>query len=149
LNRQATQDVRKRVAVAFVLTPDGRIIAGYYTLSQYSVQLDAMPDEIARRFPKYPYVPATLIGRLARSVAFQGQGVGELLLLDAIERCLDLSKQIASAGIIVDAKDDAAERFYLRYGFVAFPKVAGRLFLPMGTVEELFGHLGQKRGDVK
>jgi hypothetical protein len=92
LRRQATQDIRKRVAAAFVLTADGRTIAGYYTLSQYSVQLDLMPDEIARRFPKYPYVPTTLIGRLARSAAFESQGVGELLLLDAMERSLTLSE---------------------------------------------------------
>ena len=145
LRRQATQDIRKRVAVVFVLTPDARTIAGYYTLSQFSVQLDLVPDEIGRRFPKYPYVPTTLIGRLARSEAFKGQGVGELLLLDAMERCLSLSRQVASAGIVVDSKDDSAERFYLRYGFVPLSKVAGRLFLPMGTVEELFEKLGQKR----
>ena len=102
-----------------------------------------MPNEIARRFPKYPYVPTTLIGRLARSAAFEGQGVGELLLLDAMERSLSLSEQIASAGIIVDAKNDAAERFYLRYGFIGLPKISGRLFLPMATVEELFRELGR------
>src|ERR1700752_4208742 len=82
LKKQARQDVKKRVAAAFVLTPDGQTIAGYYTLSQFSVDLGMVPQDIARRLPKYPIVPATLIGRLAVSTAFRGQGAGELLLMD-------------------------------------------------------------------
>jgi GNAT superfamily N-acetyltransferase len=137
LRNRATQDVRKRVAVAFVLTPDGKTIAGYYTLSQYAVQLDLIPQEIARRFPKYPEIPATLIGRLARSTAFRGHGIGELLLLDALERILSSTEQVASAAVVVDAKDDEAKRFYLKYQFIELPGHPNRLFLPMGTVKEL------------
>jgi len=71
-----------------VLTPDGKTVAGYYTLSQYSVELGAIPDGIAAKLPKYPFVPATLIGRLAVSNEFRGQRLGELLLMDALNRCL-------------------------------------------------------------
>ena len=138
LKKQARQDVKKRVAAVFVLTPDGRIIAGYYTLSQFSVDLGIVPQDVARRLPKYPIVPATLIGRLAVSTAYRGQGLGELLLMDALHRSLTLSRQIASAAVIVDAKDDQAMTFYRKYGFLALPNTAGRLFLPMTTVEHLF-----------
>ena len=138
LKRQARQDVKKRVAAVFVLTPDSRIIAGYYTLSQFSVDLGTVPQDIARRLPKYPIVPATLIGRLAVSTLFRGQGLGEILLMDALQRSLKLSRQIASAAVIVDAKDDQAIAFYRRYGFLELPNIAGRLFLPMTTVERLF-----------
>jgi len=138
LRKQARQDVKKRVAAVFVLTPDGRIIAGYYTLSQFSVDLGTVPQDIARRLPKYPIVPATLIGRLAVSTLFRGQGLGEILLMDALQRSLKLSRQIASAAVIVDAKDDQAMAFYRRYGFLELPNIAGRLFLPMTTVERLF-----------
>jgi predicted GNAT family N-acyltransferase len=138
LRRQASQDVKKRVAVAFVLTPDGKTVAGYYTLSQYSVELDAIPDRLAAKLPKYPFVPATLIGRLAVSNEFRGQGLGELLLMDALSRCLSGSKQAASAAVIVDAKDDRAAGFYKKYGFIDLPKTPKRLFLPMATIEELF-----------
>lgn len=48
------------------------------------------------------------------------------------------SKQIASASVIVDAKDEFAAGFYRRYGFVELPKNEKRFFLPMGTVEQLF-----------
>ncbi len=138
LKRQAGQDVKRRVAAAFVLSPDGRIIAGYYTLSQFLVELDAIPRLIAKRLPRYPMVPATLIGRLAVSIEFRGQGLGEMLLMDALYRSLTLSEQIASAAVIVDAKNDQARRFYLKYGFVELPGVSGRLFLPMKTIEQLF-----------
>lgn len=138
LRKQAGQDVRRRVAAAFVATPDGKTIAGYYTLSQHSVDLGAMPEEFAAKLPKYPLVPATLIGRLAVSVSFRGQGVGELLLMDALHRCLGGSRHVASAAVIVDAKDENVAAFYAKYGFLELPKVARRLFLPMATVEVLF-----------
>ena len=79
LKRQASQDVAKRVAVCFVLTPDGKTVAGYYTLSQYSVVLVKLPAEMARRLPKYPEVPTTLLGRLAVSDRVQA---GRILKFD-------------------------------------------------------------------
>jgi predicted GNAT family N-acyltransferase len=138
LHKLARQDLKKRVAVPFVLTPDGIVIAGYYTLSQYAVQLDVVPGEVAKKLPKYPTVPATLLGRLAVSVVFRGQGHGANLLFDALHRTLRSSKEVASAGVIVDAKDLAAAAFYRKYGFLDLPKIERRLFLPMGTIEELF-----------
>ena len=139
LQKQAGQDVRRRVAVTFVAKPDGKAIAGYYTLSQYSVDLGSLPDELARKLPKYSVVPATLIERLAVGTAFRGQGIGELLLMDALYRCLSGSKQAASAAVIVDAKDESAVTFYRKYGFLELPKIPQRLFLPMATIEALFG----------
>lgn len=59
LKKQASQDISKRVAVCFVLTPDGKTVAGFYTLSQYSVDLVSLPLEIADKVPRYPEVPAT------------------------------------------------------------------------------------------
>lgn len=138
LQNQAGQDFRKRAAVFFIITPDGKTIAGYYTLSQYAVQLDEIPEDIAKKLPKYPIVPATLLGRLAVSTAFRGQGLGALLLMDALNRALQHSRELASAGVVVDAKEAAALRFYTKFGFLELPRVARRLFLPMGTVEQLF-----------
>jgi predicted GNAT family N-acyltransferase len=138
LQKQAGQDVAKRVAVCFLLTPDGKTVAGYYTLSQYSVDLVKLPEEIAKKLPKYPEVPTTLLGRLAVSQTFRGQKLGEFLLMDALYRCLLQSKQIASAAVIVDAKDEAAKRFYEHFEFVPLPDTPHRLFLPMRTIENLF-----------
>ncbi len=137
LRTQAGQDIRKRVAAVFVLTPDGTAVAGFYTLSQYSVELGAIPDEVARRLPKYPLVPATLIGRLAVAQVYRRKGLGEYLLMDALKRSLDASKLIGSAAVVVDAKGENAAAFYRKYGFIQLPKNPHRLFLPMRTVEEM------------
>jgi ribosomal protein S18 acetylase RimI-like enzyme len=138
VHKQAGQDLKKRAAVPFVITPDGKTIAGYYTLSQYAVQLDAVPFEVAKKLPRYPVVAATLLGHLAVSMAFRGQGLGAMLLMDALYRALVHSRELASAGVVVDAKDAAALAFYKKYGFLELPKIDRRLFLPMGTVERLF-----------
>jgi ribosomal protein S18 acetylase RimI-like enzyme len=138
LQKQAGQDLKKRAAVPFVITPDHRTIAGFYTLSQYAVDLGGVPEEVAKRLPKYPMVSATLLGRLAVSNDFRGQGLGERLLMDALHRALDSSQQIASAAVVVDAKDEPAITFYTKYGFIELPGGNKRLFLPMGTIEQLF-----------
>jgi hypothetical protein len=137
VKQQARQDVKKKVAAAYVLTPDGTTIAGYYTLSQFSVDLDDLPVEFARKLPKYEAVPVTLIGRLARNTAFRGHGIGECLLFDALKQCLESSGRIASWAIVVDAANSKAEAFYKRYGFLALPLVSQRLFLPMKTVGQM------------
>ena len=134
---QAGQDVRKRVAAVYVLTSDGKTVAGYYSLSQHAVELDEVPHDLRRRLPKYPFVPVTLLGRLAVSEEFRGQGLGEHLLMDALDRCLASSKQIGSVAVIVDAKDEKAGNFYRKYGFIQLPRIPTRLFLPMKTLEEM------------
>jgi predicted GNAT family N-acyltransferase len=137
LQTQASQDLKKRLAAVYVLTPDGTTIAGYYTLSSYSVRLDKIPEEIARKLTRMPEVPATLVGRLARSSAFREQGIGEILLTDALKRSLANSKHVASWTVIVDAKDANAVVFYKTYGFMEIPATPNRLFLPMETIAKL------------
>jgi predicted GNAT family N-acyltransferase len=140
LKEQASQEIKKRVAAVYVLTPDGRTIVGYYTLSQYAVDAGELSAETAKRLrtPKYEKLPATLLGRLARSREFKGSGVGELLLADALKRSLEHSKNIASLAVVVDAKDDKARAFYKAYGFIDLPDHPNRLLLPMRTIEQLF-----------
>jgi predicted GNAT family N-acyltransferase len=138
LKTQAGQDMKKNLAAVYVAAPDGKTIAGYYTLSAYSVRLDSIPEEIAKKLTKMPEVPSTLIGRLARSDAFPKQGIGEILLINALKHSLENSKHIASWAVIVDAKDANAFAFYKKYGFVELPGTPNRLFLPMATVAKLF-----------
>lgn len=138
LKNQAGQAVDKNLAAVFILTPDGKKIAGYYTLSSYTINLDEIPEEIAKKLTRMGEVPATLLGRLARSTEFRGQGIGEILLVDALRKALQNSAHIASWAVIVDAKDDEATAFYKRYGFVPFPTKPNRLFLPMNLISKMF-----------
>ena len=122
-----------------MLTPENRI-AGYYTLSSTVILAGDLPEEDIKKlkWPRYPQLPATLIGRLARDVAFRGQRVGDLLLLDALRRAFDNVGTIASLAVIVDVKDEIARRFYSQYGYLSFPDARNRMYIPMKTVERLF-----------
>ena len=113
-------------------------IAGYYTLSATSVLLNDLPTDVTKRLPRYPAVPATLLGRLAVATEYRGQRLRELLLMDALHRSLEGSRTIGSTAVITDAKDEDAQRFYQKYGFRPFEGIARRSFLPMATVKQLF-----------
>ena len=127
------------VAVTYILSgTEPEDIAGYYTLAATSVLLNDLPPDIAKRLPRYPAVPATLLGRLAVASKYQGRRLGELLLMDALRRSLDNSRAIGSTAVITDARDDDAQRFYEKYDFQPFEGIPPRLFLPMATVKRLF-----------
>ena len=132
---QAAQDLKKRVAAVFVLA-EGDTVLGYYTLSNYSIEAGELPPEIARQFPNYPKLPATLIGRLARDENYRGQGIGEMLLVDALERCLESTSTSGAIAIVVEAENEKARNFYLEFGFTQFPDHQDKLFMPMRTIED-------------
>jgi GNAT superfamily N-acetyltransferase len=136
LRAQAGQDARKFMAAPFVLVLPDDTIAGYYTLSSTSVQLGELPEQVARKLPKYPLAPATLLGRLAVDRRQQGKGYGRFLLADALWRAA--RNEIASFAVIVDAKDGNARRFYERESFLSLPDQPMRLFRPMADIRRLF-----------
>ncbi len=137
LKARARQDAKRLAAAVFVMVLDDAptVVAGYYTLSATSVALEDVPEEFARKLPRYPFAPATLLGRLARDIQFPG--TGRLLLVDALKRAYRQAGEIAAATVIVDAKDARARAFYESFGFRALRASADRLFLPMQTIVTL------------
>ena len=115
LHQQAGQDMRRRVASCFVAVDSAGQIAGYYTLAATSLLLDLLPAEHAKRLPRYPTVPAVLLGRLAVAKAQQGKRLGGALLADALIRAA--GAEVMAYAMVVDAKDDGAVRFYQHLGF--------------------------------
>ncbi len=135
LQRQASQDVHRRVASCFVATtPDNRVI-GYYTLASTSLLLSGLPISTQKKLPRYPLVPAVRMGRLAIDHTHKGRGLGAALLADSLERTI--ASEIASFAIVVDGKDDTAARFYLHHGFIPLPETPLCLFLPLAGVRVL------------
>ena len=140
MQSQARQDAEKGVAAAFVLTqPPALRVLGYYTLSASRVNASELPDTLAKRLPRYPQLPVTLLGRLAVDAQMSGKGMGQFLLLNALHRCLDAAANIAAMAVVVDAKDDVAEAFYRHHGFVPLQQRPRRLYLSMTVVAGLFG----------
>lgn len=135
----AGQHARKKISTTTVLVLDSpRRIAGYHSLSSTRLNLGELPPQLAKLYPRYAEgIPATLLGRLAVDLAYRGQGWGEALLLNALERAWLATDVVASAFIIVRAVDAHATRFYRRYGFSEFPGDSSRLYLSMKTVQRL------------
>jgi GNAT superfamily N-acetyltransferase len=138
LIRQAGQDTRKHVAATFVLVgTDSPVVLGYYALSATSIQLGELPERLIKKLPKYPFMPAILIGRLAVDKTRHGMGYGQILLIDALKRCLN-TQDIGWVAVIVDAKDEQTVAFYEHHHFIRFSPNALRLFLPRSTIATLF-----------
>lgn len=140
LKKQATQDVKRKITVTYVAIDGVERVTGYYTLSSFSIRLPELPVASVNRLPRYPQIPATLLGRLAVDESHQGTGLGEYLLMDALARALRAANEIASYAVVVDAADARAIDFYQRYDFVRFPDNGRRLFLPMSTIAKAFSH---------
>ncbi len=123
-------------------------IAGYYTLSSYGIRSDDLAQEQIKQLglPRYNVIGATLLGRLAVDGKFQGKGIGQILLLDAMKKSLEGSRAVAaSTGLVVEAKNDKAHGFYRKFGFFApFPDTPMRLFMRMETISALLDGLLQQ-----
>ncbi len=138
LQHQARQDAKRKVAAPFVMIGTSGEIVGYYTLSAYGIRPAELPAEIAKKLPKYPLLPATLLGRLAISRAHQGQNFGQWLLMDALYRSWKNTAEVASIGVVAEAQDEKARSFYLRYEFMPLADHPNKLFVAMGTIQKAF-----------
>lgn len=141
IREQASQDVRRRLAAVFVVAAKDapRAILSYYTLSSRELKIEQLPPEFARKSGTYGYVGVTLLARLAVDRRHKGQGLGGFTLLNALEKSLVASRDVASWAVFVDAIDDAAADFYRKYGFIELPEDKRKLFLPMKTIARVLG----------
>lgn len=133
--KHALANSQKGIGKTFVLRGDGPRVLGFYTLSMADVASDTVATVWAERLPRYP-LPVALIGRLAVHEKAQRRGIGTVLVADAVRRILEAADHLGCIGVIVDAKDDAAIRFYARFGFAMVDSSGWpqRMFLPLMTV---------------
>lgn len=132
LATRATQDIKRRIGNCFVAVTDDNLIAGYYTLAATSIPLPDITDTEAKKLPRYPVIPAALIGRLAIDQRFQGKKFGSTLIIDAAKRASTSDATIYA--LIVEAKDETARNFYEHLGFVGFRSKPLSLYLPLATL---------------
>ena len=138
LHKYARQSEEFGLARTFVATRPGEAkVLGFYTVRNGEVGLRNLRAQETKRFPRYP-VPVVHLARLAVDRTTQGQRLGERLLLDALERALAASKNVAAYAVEVVAIDDAAKSFYLKYGFQELLDDKFHLYLSMKTVARLF-----------
>jgi GNAT superfamily N-acetyltransferase len=136
LRQVAGQHIRKSLARVYVAHEESspERIVGFYALNRCEIQSDELPDSLRKKYPRR--IPAVRLGRLAVATEHQGQGAGELLLFHAMWNVAQVDAIVGAAALLVDAKDEAARRFYLKYGFFEFPDRPLNLFLPIARVKE-------------
>lgn len=142
LQKHALNNDRAGLGRTFVATEPGRTqVAGYFTVSTGSVRFDTIPDHTAKRLPKYP-IPTVHIGRLAVDGGFQGRGLGEALLVEAIRKAATAAASVGVYAIDVFALHDRAKSFYLKYGFVEMLEAPLHLFLSIHTARAMVAIIG-------
>ena len=138
ITKQVSQDIKKKLVACFVIVNDKSQVIGYYTLTSESLGRDTIPPEYQKKIPRNYNAPVILLGRLARDISQKGTDMGEHLLLDALQRSYNISKEnIGAMAVVVDPLSQYAIDFYNSYGFELLPD-SGKMFIPMKTIEKLF-----------
>lgn len=139
LQKQASQDERRSISVTYVVNDVvENKAAGFYTLSSATIESVQLTEEVVRKLPGYPLLPATLVGRLAVDKMYQKKKLGEVLLMDSLHRSYESSKSVASFAVVVEAINKQAESFYKKYGFIDLEAEKKLYYLAMKTVRKLF-----------
>jgi hypothetical protein len=141
---RVSQHIKSRITKCFVVIDraNNDKVAGFYTISAAGVPFETLekhPAGVAmvRGFPRYQ-LPVFLMGRLAVDIAYRDYRpklrLGESLLFDAIERCME--SDVAGFALIVDAKAEA-EGFYRKYNFVNYTSEPLKLILAFPKIKNL------------
>lgn len=159
IREQAHRDMSSHVSLVFVLAKSGEnIIRAYYTLSSLGIAFADLPENIQKKLPRYPHMPATLLGRLGvdrnYSLALQTElgekpRLGELLLVDAQRRTLQSATTTSGTALmLIDVELPSTEElakglrdpmnFYVQYGFSPLPGCERRLFKLTRVIEKEF-----------
>lgn len=135
LRRFARHHADSNVSRTYVAA-DEATIHGFYTLTMSAIRKENLAPKHLNRFPNFP-LPVARLARLAVDTRYQRQGLGELLLADALQRCLRLSEEIGMIGVVVDAKDKKARGWYERYEFERLPDSPLTLWLPTAALSRI------------
>jgi GNAT superfamily N-acetyltransferase len=143
--RTAGQDVRRRVAAVYIVCEqDSAAVCGYYTLSASDLEAAALPERARKRLPRYPQLPAVLLGRLATDLRWRGVGLGAALLYDAFRRC-HTHNAFGVMFIVVDPFPEA-RAFYAHHQFRDIPDQE-RMYIPMTEVAKLVAGEEETNGE--
>ncbi|WP_431798322.1 GNAT family N-acetyltransferase (plasmid) [Cupriavidus metallidurans] len=131
LQTKAKQHQEKKLSQTYVATSpdDPTRIIGYYALAATRALTAGMQG---KKLPTE--VSAVLLARLAVDKNNQGQGLGEFLLTQALDVAVSASNLIGAQCVVVDAIDDTAAAFYVKYGFTPLTTEPMTLYLPIASI---------------
>jgi ribosomal protein S18 acetylase RimI-like enzyme len=146
LQKHATQDEKRNLTRVFVLVEGHKKIVGYFTLSQYAINPHSIPERLSKKLPPNRDIPCTLLGRFAIDNSYKGLGYGRNLLYYAVKRTADTNNDIASYGLVVDAKNQNAKGFYEKFGFSVFTDDEMRLVMLMKDIQKFINIWNEENG---
>jgi len=136
LRQRALKNAEMLATKTYVTCPSGsRRVVGYYAVCMGQILNQEGTGPMRRNMPKQ--IPAVILGRLAADAAWQGMGLGRLLLADVVDRSLRAAHEISARLLIVHAISPAAEAFYIRNGFIRLPVEAPIYALDLVKLERL------------
>lgn len=135
--KQAGQDQRRNITRMYVAVDSSDRVAGFFTLSSFTIRPENLPPDISKKLPHYPAFPAILIGRLAVDLQHRNQKLGGTMLMRALRECYELSQRIGIMAVLVEAKNDEAVSFYEHFSFQCFEGETLRLYMPMTEIAKI------------
>lgn len=145
LHNLAHQNFKKGLSRTFVLTSKDipEEILSFYTLSIFEVCARKLPQRFSKKYKGH--LPAVKIARLAVATVLQNQGFGKYMIIDAIRRAMAISKHVGIIGLFVDATNEDAKKYYLKFGFIPLPDHTLELFLPLKTLQKMYVEVFEKK----
>ena len=136
LQHTARQHTEKGLSRTEVLIDDEAPaeILGYVTVSLAEIITDTLPPPYAKKYPTKAH--GVKLARLAVAQSRQREGLGTLMMIHATRRALRVADSAGIIGFFVDAKDEAASRYYRRFGFIPLPDDLHKLFMPLATLRQ-------------
>lgn len=137
LSQTAKQHIQKGISRIWVLSDSAcpSEIIGFFTLTLCEIRVEALPPQWAKKYPSQ--IPGVKLARLAVDKNWQRQGIGEILMVEAMQRSQIVAENAGGIGLFVDAKNEAAQSYYLRYGFESLESSPLQMFLPFQTIAAL------------
>ena len=134
-----------RIFVATSPNDNPEEILGFYSINAHSVDYGDLHNRYRRYALPDGKVPAAFIGMMGVTSSAQSQGLGGLLLADALKGAYIASYRVGTAMVLLDVLDcgnsaDVARRqtLYNSFGFQCLPSHPLRMFLPVATIAQMY-----------
>ena len=132
LRHTARQHIDKGLSRTDVLVDE---VLGYVTVCPAEIITDSLPSQYGKKYPAKAY--GVKLARMAIAQSRQRQGLGALMMIHAMRKAFQVADSTGIIGLFVDAKDEAASRYYRRFGFIGLPDSPHQRFMPLATLRRV------------
>ena len=142
LNAKKQQNA-EMVRVRVLLRENDNKVLGFHVLNAHSLDAGEAPAALAKRAPRHARVPVAYLSMIGIDLSVQGQSLGEMLLMDALQQISRAAAHIGTAAAVLDITNDGdasafekRARYYQRFGFQHFSEQPNRMFLPVNVLRQ-------------